>query len=66
MIENKNILSIHDQYILIDQIYNHELENIPEFNGFEDNLKQFKIYEFDKEKEKAAVIGILKVIIINF
>ncbi|XP_060846305.1 fer-1-like protein 6 [Rhopalosiphum padi] len=41
-------------------IYNHELENITEFNGFEDNLKQFKIYEFDKEKEKAAVIGILK------
>jgi len=43
------------------QIYNNELESIPEFNGFEDNLRKFKIYEFDKKDEKATVIAILKV-----
>ncbi|XP_060862010.1 fer-1-like protein 6 [Metopolophium dirhodum] len=42
------------------QLYEHELENVPEFNGFEDNLKKFKIYEFDKKDEKATVVAILK------
>ncbi|CAH1726095.1 unnamed protein product [Aphis gossypii] len=41
-------------------IYDRELESIPEFNGFEDNLKKFKLYELDKKNEKTEVIGTLK------
>lgn len=52
-------------YFFFNQIYDRELESIPEFNGFEDNLKKFKLYELDKKNEKTEVIGILKVIIIN-
>jgi len=52
-------------FFYFNQLYDHEIENVPEFNGFEDNLKKFKIYEFDKKDEKTTVVAILKVIIID-
>lgn len=47
------------------QIYDNELESIPEFEKFEDNIKKFKIYGFS-ENNKTSSIAILKVIIMIF
>lgn len=47
------------------QIYDIELENVPEFNKFEDNIKKFNIYGFNKNNDKLTTIAILKVFIIS-
>lgn len=52
-------------FFKLNQLYDCEIESVPEFNGFEDNLKKFRIYGFDQKNEKATVVAILKVIICN-
>lgn len=51
--------------ILLLQIYDKELESIPEFEKLDDNIKQFKIYGFNEKDENAKTVAIFKVIIIN-
>lgn len=48
------------------QIYDKELESIPEFEKFEDNIKKFKIYGYNKNDESIKTVAILKVILYIF
>lgn len=47
-------------------MYDNELESIPEFNGFEDNIKKFTIYGFDQNNNKSTAVAVFKVSSTNF
>lgn len=47
-------------------MYDSELESIPEFNRFEDNIKKFTIYGFDRNNNKSTAIAVFKVSFTNF
>ena len=48
------------------QIYPHELENVPEFNGFKEWLHTFELYRGkktgDAEDDESRIVGKFKVI----